>query len=295
MQVTSIHAEALARLAADAGPAVVGLGRGWSGGSGVVLARDTVLTLAHNLRGEEATVLLGGERRAARVAGVDADADLAVLTVPTGDVVPVAFADEAPSIGTPIVALADPGGRGLRVTPGFVAAAPRRVRGARGRRIDGAIEHTAPLPRGSSGGPLLDLEGRLLGLSAVRLEGGLILAVPAVRARVEALARGEVTARPRLGVAVAPPRVARRMRRAVGLSEREGLLVRAVEEDSPAAASGLARGDLIVAAGGRPADSVDALHAGLDGLEPGARLRLVAVRGEDEREVEVEVEVALGR
>ena len=69
------------------------------------------------------------------------------------------------------------------------------------------------------------------------MEGGLLLALPAdaaLRARVEALGRGEAPQRPRLGVALAPPRAARRLRAAVGLPERDGLLVRGVESDSPA-------------------------------------------------------------
>src|SRR5919199_1769718 len=61
----------------------------------------------------------------------------------------------------------------------------------------------------------------------------------------------------RLGVALAPPRAARRMRAAVGLPERDGLLVREVADDSPAARAGLQRGDLLVAAGGRPPAAVD--------------------------------------
>src|SRR5581483_11219675 len=86
---------------------------------------------------------------------------------------------EQPQIGRAVLALANPGGRGLRVTPGFVSSASRGFRGPRGRRITGAIEHTAPLPRGSSGGPLVDLEGRLLGINSIRVDGGLILAIPA--------------------------------------------------------------------------------------------------------------------
>ena len=135
-----------------------------------------------------------------------------------------------------MLALADPSGRGLRVTFGLVSATGRSFRGPGGRRVGGSIEHTAPLPRGSSGGPLVDPDGHLLGLNAVRREGGLILAVPAdeaVRARVAALARGEATGRPRLGVALAPPRHARRMRSAVGLPERDGLLVRGVVAGQP--------------------------------------------------------------
>ena len=139
----------------------------------------------------------------------------------------------APTIGTPVIALGDPGGRGLRATPGFVSAEGRDVRGPRGRPIAGCIEHTAPLPRGSGGGPLVDLEGRLLGLNAIRLDGGLIVAIPAnarVAERVERLWSGEAVQPARLGVAIAPPRVARRLRRSVGLPHRDGLLVRSVAD-----------------------------------------------------------------
>jgi serine protease Do len=288
--------DAVQQLAERVGPSVVGLGRGWGRGSGVVIAPGEVLTSAHNLRGDEATVVLpGGARERGRVAGVDGDLDLAVLSVETGDAPAVDWGDGAPALGTAVVALANPGGRGLRATVGFVSSEGRSFRGPRGRRIAGAIEHTAPLPRGSSGGPLVGLEGRLLGLNAVRMDGGLILAVPADasrRARIERLARGEPTAAPRLGVAIAPSRAARRMRRAVGLPERDGLLVRAVEEGSPADRAGVERGDLIVGAGGREIDGIDALYAVLDAIEPGTSLELTLVRGVEEREVTVEFEPA---
>jgi serine protease Do len=285
--------DALGELAGRVGPAVAGLGRGWGLGSGVVIAADTVVTTAHGIRGEEPTVTFGDRRETGQLAGADTDLDLAVVRAPTGDVEPVAWdpeAVEAAAIGTFVVALANPGGRGLRVTPGFVSSARRPFRGPRGRRIPGGLEHTANLPRGSSGGPLVDGAGQLLGLNAIRLEGGLILAVPAdrhLRERVEGLLRGEPAERPRLGLAVAPARVARRLRRAVGLPERDGLLVRAVEDGSPADRAGLRRGDLITAAGDRPADSIDVLYEALDGAGPQQPLRLTVVRGEDERAVEV--------
>jgi serine protease Do len=282
---------AVARAAEKVGPSVVGLGRGWGRGSGVVTAAGTVLTNVHVLRGEEVAVTFAdGRTEHGRVAGADADLDLAAIAVETGDAVPVAWEPErvdAVAIGEPVFALANPGGRGLRTTFGLVSATGRSFRGPRGRRIGGSIEHTAPLPRGSSGGPLVDAEGRLLGLNSIRVDGGLILALPAdaaMRRRAEALAAGSGASRPRLGIAIAPPRAARRMRAAVGLPERDGLLVRGVEEDSPAGAAGLERGDLLVSAAGSPLTSVDELF---DALETGGTLTLGVLRGTDERDVDV--------
>ena len=286
---------AVARTAREHGPAVVGVGRGWRVGSGTVIGSDRVLASAHRVGPEGATITFAdGRRESGELVAADRELDVAVLAAPTEDVEPLAWTadDSSPGIGAPVIALGNPGGRGLRATLGFVAAEQRSFRGPRGRQITGAIEHTAALPRGSSGGPLVDLDGRLLGINSIRLDGNLILALPVatLRERVESLARGEAPSAPRLGVAVAPPRVARRMRRAVGLPEREGLLVRGVEEGSPAERAGIERGDLIAAAGGQQVDGVDALYAALDALANGATLPLTVVRGTEERELQVSFE-----
>jgi serine protease Do len=291
MSVLDELKDAVAGAAATVGPSVVGLGRGWGRGSGVVTAPGVVITNAHVLRGEEVAVTFAdGRTELGRVAGADADLDLAAIAVDTGDAPAVAWDPERPGavgIGEPVIALANPGGRGLRATFGQVSATGRSFRGPRGRRIGGSLEHTAPLPRGSSGGPLVDGEHRLLGLNSIRLEGGLILALPAdaaMQRRAEALAAGKATERPRLGIALAPARAARRMRAAVGLPERDGLLVRGVVPDSPAARAGVERGDLLVGLNGNPLSSVDELF---DALEAGGALSLDVLRGTEERTVEV--------
>jgi len=277
---------------AKVGPSLVGVGQRWGIGSGVVVAAGRVLTNAHNIRGEEITVTFAdGRSEAGRVAGVDVDGDLAVIEVDTKDAPALDWTGaDSVGIGTPILALANPGGRGLRVTVGLVSGTERSFRGPRGRRITGSIEHTAPLLPGSSGGPIVDEDGRLLGLNTNRLGEGFYLAIPAdaaLRDRADALARGEAPERPRLGVAIAPSEVARKMRRAVGLPEAEGLLVRGVAEDGPAARAGIAEGDLIVAAGDTPLRDADELHAALEKVKKGEALALTVLRGTEERRVSV--------
>jgi serine protease Do len=291
-QVLEALQQAMTEAADKVGPAVVGLGRGWGRGSGVVVAAGQVLTVAHVLRGDELAVTFAdGRTDEGHVAGLDPDLDVAVIAVDTADVAPVQWEPNGtPPAGAPVFALANPGGRGLRTTFGLVSATGRGFRGPRGRRVAGSIEHTAPLPRGSSGGPLVAADGNLLGLNAVRRDGGFILALPAdaaLRRRVDELARGEAVERPRLGVALAPPRVARRMRAAVGLPERDGLLVRGVVDGSPAAKASVERGDLLVRAGERPLGSMDDLFDALD--QAGGKLALRVLRGSEERDLEVDL------
>jgi serine protease Do len=280
--------DAAATAAASAGPATVGLRFGWRPASGVVIAQDRVLTCAHAVRRDEVTAIFAdGRRETGRPAAVDAAGDLAVVAVETGDVAAIGWREGPVNLGTPVFALARLGDGGLRVTSGAVSALGRSFRGPRGRRIAGSIEHTAPVARGSAGGPLVDAAGRLAGLSTVRLAGGLVLALAAdadLRTRADALGRGEAPVRRTLGVGVISSRATRRMRRAVGLPERDGLLVREVQAGGPAAAAGVEPGDLIVAAAGRPVASIDDLHAALDGAGDGG-IALGLVRGESDREV----------
>ena len=280
---------AIQHIAEAAGPSVVGIGRRRRG-SGVVIADGRVLTNAHNIRGDEVTVSFADGRSAiGRAAGVDLDGDLAVIDVDTAGAKALEWGTgDGPALGTVVFGVSATSTGGPRVTLGTVSAVARAFRGPGGRRIAGSIEHTAPLAPGSSGGPILDSEGRFLGLNTNRLDEGFYLALPAdaaLRARVDALGRGESVERPRLGVAVIPTHVARRLRRSVGLPERDGVLVQGVEEGGPAARAGIVDGDLIVEVAGKPVTDADELVEVIAGAGDSFEVRIV--RGTDERTVTV--------
>ena len=291
--------QAVAQVAERAAPAVVGIGGHWRRGSGVIVAKNRVLTNAHNVHGDGATcVFSDGRRERGRLIGQDMDGDLAVLEVDTAGAKALPWAGGVlPALGSAVFAVVSAAGGGVRTTIGLVSGVERSFRGPGGRIIGGSIEHTAPLASGSSGSPILDAEGRLLGLNTQRLGEGFYLALPAdenLKARIDALGRGEWIARPRLGIAVAPGHVARHLRRAVGLPDRDGILVRGVEPESPADAAGIREGDLIVAAAGESVTDPDELHLALDKAVAGqkagtGKLELSLVRGVEELTVTVEL------
>lgn len=294
MSVIEELQSAVASVAEGVGPSIVGIGRG-TRGSGVVIAKGKVLTNAHNLRGDEVTVTFAdGRREIGKVAGYDGDGDLTVVDVDTGSATPVEWADGSElAVGAAVFGAGASHGGGTRVTFGLVSAVARAFRGPGGRRIEGSVEHTAPLAPGSSGGALLDAGGKLVGINTNRIGEGFYLALPAdaaLRDRIDALGRGESPRRQRLGVAVAPNHVAARMRRSVGLPERDGVLVRGVEDGSPAAAAGIQGGDLIVEIGGRAITSPDDLVEALAAVEFPVAVKVV--RGADERTVQVGGETA---
>ena len=282
---------ATSAVAERVGPAVVGIGHGWGMGSGVVVADGVVLTNAHNVSDPGVTLIFADGRTVqGQVSGHDIDGDVATIAVDTSGVTPVEWAETPARVGASVFALANPGGRGLRVTLGSVASVARTFRGPRGRRVTGTVEHTAPMVKGSSGGPLVDASGRLVGLNTNRLGEGFYAALPAdedLRRRVDALSRGESPVRPHLGVGLVPGRAARHIRRAAGLPDRDGVLIQEVEDGSPAANAGLRRGDLIVTAGGSPVTTIDDLYQAVDGLGAGDSLALSVVRGAEELSVGV--------
>ncbi len=279
----------IASLAETLGPSIVGIGSRQRG-SGIVIADGRILTNAHNIRGDEVTVTFSdGRSTHGRLAGIDVDGDLAVIDVDTSGATPVEWGDGAGAApGAVVFGAAATSGGGARITFGTVSAVARAFRGPGGRRIAGSLEHTAPLAPGSSGGALVDGQGQLLGINTNRLGDGFYLALPAetaLRDRVERLGRGESVERPRLGVAVAPAHVARRLRRSVGLPERDGLLVRGVEDGSPAARAGIQEGDLLVEAAGRSVSSPDDLFEALS--TAGDSFEVKVIRGTEERTVAI--------
>ncbi len=263
--------------------ATVSLGRDGRG-SGVVIADGVVITNAHVLRDKTISVRFADGRTAqGEVSGIDADGDLAAIKVDTTGAGTLSWAESAGDTGSIVLA----GHGNGTVTMGMIAAVGRRFRGPRGRVVSDTVEHTAPLSRGASGGPVVNIEGNLIGINTARSDVGYraVVASAELRRRVERLIGGENVERPKLGISIVPAASAKQVRKAAGLPERDGVLIQDVAFESAAANAGLTQGDLVVAAAGQPVNNIDDLNRSLDGSP--VTLELTVVRGTDERTVTV--------
>src|SRR4029078_2390503 len=119
--------------------------------------------------------------------------------VDTGEAPSITWSDSGPGVGDVVFAVTRSAAGGERVSFGMVSGTERAFRGPRGRRIKGSLEHTAPLPRGSSGSPVVTASGAVVGINTNRLGDGFYLALPTdaeLKARLEPLSPGKAPRRP---------------------------------------------------------------------------------------------------
>src|SRR5262245_52543775 len=286
------------------GPAVASLAVGnarerepepYGSGSGVLITPDGyLLTNSHVVRGArriEAT-LTDGRRLAARTVGDDPATDLALAQVQDSGL-PYAelSAASSPRPGQLAVAIGNPLGFQSTVSAGVVSALGRSLRGRDGRLIDDVIQHTAPLIPGSSGGPLVDSQGLVIGINTaiIPMAQGIGFAIPATTASwvvAQLLAHGRVR-RAWLGLPGRSRPVDREAARRLALPAPRVVEVMQVIEGGPAEAAGVRAGDWLVAVAGRPVEGVDALHRALAEWPFGEPAALDLVRGEARLELRV--------
>jgi serine protease DegQ len=274
------------------GPAVVRVnGRRRRSGTGVVYGQDKVLTASHVLeREEDLTVdLHDGRNLSARFAGRDHSTDLAVLRVGGLDVGAARPAEGEVRVGQIALAVGSPSrGEGPRATFGIVSAVGGPVRTWRGPRLERYIQTDATPYPGLSGGPLIDVGGKVLGIM-VSSSRGTAFAIPADLAwRVAGTLeeRGSVK-RGYLGILSQPVRLPDGQK--LGLTQKGGLLVVGVEDGSPAGRGGLIVGDILATLDGQPVEDTDDLLVLLGSDRIGRAVPVKLVRGGELEELEITV------
>jgi S1-C subfamily serine protease len=258
-------------------------------GSGFVFTPDGfILTNSHvvQLASRIDVVLADGGRFRGALVGDDPDTDLAVVRIQAPGLVPVALGDSsALRPGQIVVAVGNPYGFQCTVTAGVVSALGRSLRSRSGRLIDDVIQTDAALNPGSSGGPLVDSRGEVVGVNTATILPAqgicFAIAINTVKFVAGRLIRDGFIRRGYLGLGGQNVALPRRLVRLHDLPVESGVLVLSVEKAGPALEAGLREGDVIISLDGQPVAGIDDLHRLLADRWTGDRARLGILRASE--------------
>jgi S1-C subfamily serine protease len=261
--------------------------------SGIAYAADLVLTANHVVeREDDITIgLADGTQIGAKLAGRDPGSDLALLRLERAAAKAAEPAAQDARIGQLVLALGRPSLEGIQASLGVVSAVAGPVRTERGGVLEKYLRTDAiPYP-GFSGGPLVDGEGKILGVNSSGFAPGASITIPVslAWAAADTLARFGKVRRGYLGIRSQPVEVPAAALAKLGRQQKVGLLLVGVEDDSAAARGGLMVGDIIVGIGGKPVENHDDLLGSLGTDAVGKPLPVDVVRGGDLRTVNVTV------
>ena len=261
--------------------------------SGIAYAPDLILTADHVVeRDEDVSVMLAdGNTVAATVAGRDPGNDLALLRLENASIKPAEKTSREARIGEIVLALGRPSEAGIEASFGIVSAIGGPVRTASGGLLERYLRtDVIPFP-GFSGGPLIDPEGKVVGLNTSGLAHGASITIPAALAWADAdnLAKYGYVKRGYLGIRSQSVALSPDLRKAIGREQEQGLLLVSVETGSPAEAGGLIVGDILVGIEGQPVTNHDELMVFLTGQAVGKPTSIQVLRGGQPTSVSVTI------
>jgi S1-C subfamily serine protease len=284
-------------------------------GSGFLVDdKGTILTNAHVVEGaKNVSIRLSdsGDAISADVKGRDPSTDLAVLKVDpskVGDLraLPLGSSKDA-QVGDPVVAIGNPFGFQRTVTTGIVSAKQRQIEAPNGFPIRNVIQTDASINPGNSGGPLLDAQGRVIGITSQIATGGgqgsvgigFAIPIDTAKSLLPKLEKGGRIERAYLGVEMAD--VNRQLARDLNLPVDHGALIQSVVRGGPAARAGLrggrtdttqgvtAGGDLITGVDGHAVSNSDDVAAAIAQKKPGDTVTIEYYRGKSKKTAKVKL------
>ncbi|NDJ59551.1 MAG: PDZ domain-containing protein [Chloroflexi bacterium] len=260
--------------------------------TGVVYSADGLIVTTHHVVERDDNITVGlpdGTSVAATLVGRDPTTDIAVLRAQANGLTPATWAElDAMAVGHMVLAIGRPG-RTLQATLGIISALGESYRTGAGGQIDAYVQTDVVMYPGFSGGPLVSAGGQMLGLNTSALMRGvsLTLPTPTIRRVAETLMTHGKVRRGYLGVSAQPVKLPENIAQSSG--QEHGLLVAAVEPNSPAANGGLMLGDTMLTFDGNNVQQMDDLLALLHSDRVGSSVPVRVVRGGEIREIQVMV------
>jgi len=258
LEVLKSLSEATSTLIGKISKSVVSIKAEMSHGTGVVLTKDGFIVTCYHVVGGCGAVKVGqGEKTfSAKIVGTDPYSDLALIKAETGEFTPIETGDsEKLSVGQYVLALANPFNRSQpTATSGMVTSVNGTIRGWRGAtQMENIIATDAQLNPGFSGGPLVDVEGRIIGINTAYVwQRGIAIPINKVKVVTDRLMTGRVSQRGYLGIIANTVAIPDEIAEQAGLEQETGVMIFSVEAGSPARKAGLAMGDVLVKFNGKP-------------------------------------------
>jgi len=258
LEVLKSLSEATSLLINKISQSVVSVKAQMSRGTGVVLTKDGyIITCNHVLQGCGNVKIGQGEKTFnAKIVGTDPYNDVAILKTEQAEFTPIEMGDsEKLSVGQYVLALANPFNRNQpTATSGMITSVNSTIRGWRGATaMENVIATDAQLNPGFSGGPLIDVQGRLIGINTAYVwQRGIAIPVNKVRGIADRLMTGRVAQRGYLGIIANTVAIPEEIGESAGLEQETGVMIFSVEAGSPARKAGLAMGDVLVKFNGKP-------------------------------------------
>jgi S1-C subfamily serine protease len=251
--------------------------------SGIAYGVDLVVTADHVVERDEgiSITLADGSSLEASVAGRDPGNDLVVLRSKAAQLTPAERLTQEVQVGQVVLALGRPSQEGIEASLGIISAVGGRVRTGRGGLLEHYLRTDAiPFP-GFSGGPLIDTEGRVVGMNTSGLAHGVAISIPAnlVWADAENLVKYGYIKRGYLGIRSQLVELTPDLQKALTRQQERGLLLVSVENGSPAEAGGLIVGDILVGVTGHAVADHDELMVELSGEAVGKTIPIEVLRG----------------
>ena len=258
LEVLKSLSEATSTLIKKISESVVSVKAQMSRGTGVVLTKDGyIVTCNHVLQGCNGVKIGQGEKTFnAKIVGTDPYSDLALLKAEKGEFTPIELGDsEKLSVGQYVFALANPFNRNQpTATTGIVTSVNSTIRGWRGMTaMENVIATDAQLNPGFSGGPLVDVEGKIIGINTAYVwQRGIAIPINKVKAVADRLMTGKIAQKGYLGIIANTVAIPEEIAEQAGLEQESGVMIFSVEAGSPARKAGLAMGDVLVKFNGKP-------------------------------------------